>query len=467
VQVTLWTALAMAVPSSASAERPLTLSEALDLARRNNLDLRAARAVLLQTETGIAQARSALLPTAAAQGRYTHNYKEVTLDLALQNAGIVGLADVIKATSMNPVQNGVINAFEQGLAAAAAAQGPIIIQKQEQLDFTLSGTVPLVVPFAYPALSGAKKSYAASEANFGATETAVLFSAAQAFYAAAGTDELVAARRHAIEVADQALKNAQARFEAGVVNRVEVARAQLTLVRSTQAETEAQDGRAQAYRTLATILGLREPFVVATEGEPAVSSVPMGERVQVALRLRPEFAALTRTAEAQDAQRTSALWRWAPSLSAFGNVRAFNYPGFSGDNFAWAVGAQLDWVLFDGGVRDAARHLAAAQERESRIRLLHMRDTIADEIANASDALKTKRRALETARQSVALSKETLGLVQAQHDAGTATQLDLLQAQDALVNAEVAVAQARFDLAVADLSLARSSGTFPQSKDRP
>ena len=80
---------------------------------------------------------------------------------------------------------------------------------------------------------------------------------------------------------------------------------------------------------------------------------------------------------------------------------------------------------------------------------------------NADRALTTKRRALDTARRSVQLSKETLDLVQAQHDAGTATQLDLLQAQDNLVAAEVALAQARFDLALGGLS---SSGCRAPSR---
>ena len=42
-----------------------------------------------------------------------------------------------------------------------------------------------------------------------------------------------------------------------------------------------------------------------------------------------------------------------------------------------------------------------------------------------------------------------------------ATQLDLLQAQDTLVLSEVSLAQARFDVALADLELRRAAGTFP------
>ncbi len=180
-----------------------------------------------------------------------------------------------------------------------------------------------------------------------------------------------------------------------------------------------------------------------------------------ALKLRPEFTQLERTLEAAQAQVASAHWRWAPSLSGFGSLRAFNYAGFAGDNYSWALGLSLDWVIYDGGLRDYQAKLAAAQKSESYFRLEQLKDNVADDIFNARRTLDTKRRALETALRSVDLSKETLELVRVQHDAGTATQLDLLTAQDALVTAEVSVAQARFDLSLSDLQLRRAAGLFP------
>jgi OMF family outer membrane factor len=439
----------------------LTLPDALSLARKQSRDLQAARARLEQAATQIDQAWAALLPTAAAQGKYTHNYKEVTLDLASFSQGIFGLADVIKATSGNPTQNGAINQYEQAAATELAKQGSIVIQKAEQLDAVLSVTVPLIVPSAYPALTSAKKSYRSAEANFAVTEASLLLSAAQAFYAAAGSDELLAARKHAVEVAQKTRDDARARFEAGVVNRVELMRAQLALVRAEQAVREADDARAQGYRALGTLLVLHEPFVVEPGAVPGERHDHVDDLAQQALVLRPEMTALEKSLDATRSQASSALWRWAPTVSAFGNVRAFNYTGFAGDNYSWAVGAQLDWVLYDGGIRDAARKLAHAQSRESEARLLQLRDTITDDVWNAERALNTKRRALETAESAVQLSQETLGLVRSQHDAGTATQLDLLQAQDALVTAEVGRAQARFDLQLSDLNLQRIAGTFP------
>jgi outer membrane protein TolC len=208
-------------------------------------------------------------------------------------------------------------------------------------------------------------------------------------------------------------------------------------------------------------MNLHEPVLVQPGAEPAERPSDVVGLTDQALHLRPEFPALRKTVESNRLTADANLWRWAPTLSAFGNLRAFNYAGFSGDKYAWAIGLQLDWTLYDGGARDAQRKLAEAQRRENQAKLDLLCDQVKDDVYNAERALKTKRRALETAKRSVQLSKDTLDLVQVQHDAGTATQLDLLTAQDNLVAAEVALAQARFDLSLGALQLDRVSGAFP------
>jgi len=158
---------------------------------------------------------------------------------------------------------------------------------------------------------------------------------------------------------------------------------------------------------------------------------------------------------------TACMQKAAPTLSAFGQFRYSNYAGFSGDQYAWLVGAQLDWTLYDGGARYAAKHLAQAQKRETEARLEQLRLTVRDDVVNARRALVTKVRGLDTAKRGVQLARESLDLLRAQYEAGTAKQLDLLTAQDQLVSADLQLAQARFDLALADLSLKRAAGTFP------
>jgi outer membrane protein len=411
----------------------LTLDQALAMARKANRSLIVERARLAQAQTSVEQAWAALFPTIAAQGKYTRNYKK----------------------------------FEFGTPMTA----PLLIQPENQLDAVVTGTVPLLAPAAYPALEAVKKNVLSSQANLETAEATVLFSVAQTFYAAAVSEEVMVARRSSIEVARATLRNAEARFGAGTVTKVDVDRAELALVRAQQLERESRYGREQAYRALGTLIQAPGPFRVSVAAEQQAAPLPSpaasrdgggpGGEVDAALQLRPEFRSLRFSLEAAEAQRRAQGWRWAPTLSAFGNARKFNYDNFARDRYSWAVGGQLDWVLWDGGTRDALRHQAAAQAAEAQARAEVLRDSIRDDLASGRSLIATKSSAREAAVRSVALAKEALDLVRTQYQAGTATQVDLLQAQDSLVVSQEALAQAHFDLAVADLTFRRAAGTFP------
>lgn len=422
-----------ALAAPALAQRSLTLDETLRLARENNRDLQAARARLTGAEASIELARAAMLPTVTSQGRYTHNIPEV----AFQPPPV-----------MTPM----------GLVTPERS----VITPGNQLDASLTALVPLVVPAAYPAYAAAQKSQRASEADLRVTEIRLLFTTAQAFYAAAGTDELVNARHHAVEVAEQTLVNAQARFESGTATKVETTRAQLAVVRAKQAEREAQEQQANVYAQLATLIRTPSGFVVQPPAIDPAGRAPEAPEILVrqALAARPELSAQQLRLEALGANIDSLRFRWAPTVSAFGNARAFNYTGFSGRNTAYAFGVQLDWLIFDAGTRDAQRHALEAQLLDTRLQLEQVRSNVADDVRQARRAIDTKRSALEASQLAVALSQETLELVRVQYEAGTALQIDLLSAQDNLIGAEVGLAQARFDLALADLTLQRNAGTF-------
>jgi outer membrane protein TolC len=410
----------MLVAQAGPAEREVSLDEALALARKANRTLVADRARLAQAQTNLDLAWAALFPTVAAQGKYTRN--NVAFEF--------------------PTPTGILT-----------------VQPKNQLDGVVGFTAPLIVPPAYGALESVKSSVHAAEAQFETSLATVLFGVAQSFYAAAIADEVMSARQSNIEVAQATLENARTRFENGSVTRVDVDRAELALVRAEQAARESRFAQEQAYRALATLIQAERNFKV----QPATVAPDIAEPadLQLALRLRPEFRALEMTARSATQQRRAQAWRWAPALSAFGNVRAFNYDNFAGERHAWAIGAQLDWVLYDGGVRDAQRHLADAQAQEAFAQAAVLRDAIRDDLANNHGLLETKHHAQVAAERSVALAIETLALVRTQYEAGHSAQIDLLQAQDGLVAAKEALAQAHFEVAIADLTLRRAAGTFP------
>ena len=328
----------LGVVPAAHAQRTLTLDEALSLARKNNRDLRAARARLEQSAAGVELAWAALLPQVAAQGRYTHNYKEVALDFGQLNDGVLGLAEVLKSTSGSSAQVDAINQFEQQLSRAPAQS--IVMQKGEQLNGAVNVTVPLVVPYAYLDLAASKSSYQASVANFAVTEATILLAVAQTYFAAAGADELLLARRNAVAVAKQTLERAKARLEAGSATSVDTGRAEVALVRAEQAEAESEDVQAHVYRSLSTLLATHEAFRASPAPSPPPEPLSDTMLVESARKQRPEFEFYRRALSANTSAASAFAWRWAPTLSAFGNLQAFNYQSFSGDNYSWAAGLQ-------------------------------------------------------------------------------------------------------------------------------
>ncbi len=406
----------------------LKLEQALAMARKANRTLVAERARLAQARTNLETAWAALFPTVAAQGKYTRN-----------NIGVSFPSFV--------------------LGGSPGAGGTLVIQPVNQLDGIISFTAPLLVPASVAALRAVKTGVQASELDYQTAEVNLLTTVAQAYFAAAISEEVLAARKSSIEVARATVDNAQTRFSVGAVTKVDVDRAELALVRAEQAEREARFGRDQAYRAVATLV--QAPGAFKVEGLPPSQASSQPEELTTALQLRPEFRALTLFARAQVAQGRAYAWRWAPGLSAFGNARIFNYDNFAQQRHAWAIGLELDWLLFDGGTRDALRHAAAAQARQAEAQAAALRDAIRDDLLNTTGLLETKRRAHDAAERSVVLASETLALVRTQYEAGTIAQLDLLQAQDGLVAAKEALAQAHFELATADLGVRRAAGTFP------
>ncbi len=428
---------ARAQAPAAGPPRELTLDEALAMAKRTNRSLIAERAHLAQAQTNVEQAWAVLFPTVTAQGKFTRNYKEVDLDF--------GALFTSLGLQLTPTPG-------------ATPAAPITILKQNQLDASINATMPLLAPAAYPALEAVKTGVRSSEASYDSSEASVLFSVAQTFYAAAVADEVLITRHSSIAVDRATLENAQTRFAAGTVTKVDVDRAELALVRAEQSELDARYGQAQAYRALATLIQADAPFKVRV---PESSTVPVSDDLDSALHLRPELRVLTFSEKSAEAQSRAYGWRWAPTLSAFGKANIGNYKGFSGDDYAWSAGLQLDWTLYDGGTRDAQRHLATAQAAEAQARAEVLTDSIRDDLVNTHSLLDTKRQAVQAATRAVSLAQETLDLVRSQYEAGTVTQVDLLQAQDNLVAAQEALAQSHFDVAVADLTLRRAAGTFP------
>lgn len=122
------------------------------------------------------------------------------------------------------------------------------------------------------------------------------------------------------------------------------------------------------------------------------------------------------------------------------------------------IGVNLSWQVFDGLRTKGNIELAQAEARQADLQLAIERETVALEIAQARADLDRARTLFAARRQNAAEASETFRLASLRYARGLGTQLDVSDAQLALLTAQTNEARAVYDLYLAAAALARAQG---------
>jgi len=120
--------------------------------------------------------------------------------------------------------------------------------------------------------------------------------------------------------------------------------------------------------------------------------------------------------------------------------------------------ATISVPLFDGNRARSNMELARAQLQLAETQLRLQREVVGLEVARARAELKRARSVFEARQQTVADAKEAFDLASLRFERGLSTQLEVSDAQLALLTAESTEARATFDVFLASAELARSLG---------
>jgi outer membrane protein len=123
-----------------------------------------------------------------------------------------------------------------------------------------------------------------------------------------------------------------------------------------------------------------------------------------------------------------------------------------------SMGIQVNWNLFDGLRAKGNYDLANAQARVAQLQLAQQRETIALEVAEARAGLQRAKSLFEARRQNTAEAGEALRLATLRFGRGLSTQLEVQDAQLAVMQAETNEARAIYDYYLASAELARALG---------
>ena len=306
----------------------------------------------------------------------------------------------------------------------------------------------------------------AGRANLRATQGDIFTEAVGAYMDVIRDRSIVALNENQVEVLETNLQASRDRFEVGDLTRTDVAQseARLSLARSDLALAQGRlTGSIENYRR---IVGELPEDLQPPPPLPALPATPE-QAVDIALANNPDLVAITAEVRAAGLDVSVARADRLPTLSAIASGRATNYLGTADEQFGagaantqtqTGVGVQARIPLYQGGLVGA--RVRQAQAFQSQL----LEQGVAIEravIAQTRAAFSSYQASLDAIRSNeVAVAANTLALegTRAEQSVGTRNVLDVLNAEQELLNSQVALVTARRDAYVAGFALLNAMG---------
>ena len=158
--------------------------------------------------------------------------------------------------------------------------------------------------------------------------------------------------------------------------------------------------------------------------------------------------------------KTDAWAQFLPTLAFNATGRYNNAADFAGNHLTWALTLALTLPLYDGGLRYVALRDADSRTREARAQERSQATRIEDELRRARLDLDSAHALRTEADQALVYARENEQLVRAQFEAGTATQVEVSDAESALFQSEITAIEQRLAVQLAALRVAKAVGAF-------
>ena len=340
-------------------------------------------------------------------------------------------------------------------------------------------------------LFGLRRSYAgvaraqlqAQEDSGRAVRLSIVAEVASAYVNLQEADQQLEITRSAMQARQRYLDAAQRRFESNPSAELDYRQAQ-ALLETVRAEAiDLRQGAAAAENALSVLLG-RSPGAIARSGatgEELLAVVPAGLPSTLVQR-RPDVRAAERELAAAGASVGAVRANLFPHLQFYASIMydRYSYLGYSGIGFtttAWseyttkAIGASLTQPIFVGGQYVAQLGAAQARRREA---LAAYESVVLRALQEAEDALESTRFARErrvSLDSQVVYTAAVLRAAEARYGDGTSPFLEVRDAHERFLSAQLGAASARAGQALAVIALYKAVGggwqAEPTAADRP
>ena len=420
------------VPTNGTVD--LNLPKTVQMALDYNRDIKNSQYALKKAEYAINQAQAGKKPT-------------VDYNFGAQRSRATDAATYSRAASLMGGANSVSNAFSNGISV--------------NIPLYTGGLVEGKIDVAKLGKTNAQEEILR-------VEQATKYSAIEGYYGLLAYQELQGVYHEAVDNLQGHLDNVQAQYNVGTKAKVDVLSSDVSLANAKTTAITADNNVAVAESNLNNILGLplETKLNLADHQLPFDTyNISLQEATDYAMKYRPEV--LQAAIAVQEAERNIDIADAGnkPTVAITGgNDWADNtFPGIDANKRSWKVAAGVTYNFYDGGatkakVNQAKQDLLVARETEQKTR-----EAVQLEVKQAYLNIRSAAQKVEETQTVVDQARENYRIRNIRYQAGVGINLDVLDAQLSLNEAQVNHIQALYDYNVGIAKLEQVMGVDVES----
>jgi outer membrane protein len=417
--------------SPAAAQTPLTADQVVQMALEKNPTVQSAEQDIKVAGGALTSARSVILPQLNLQQSYDHTNSR-------SPRARIDPSGAIHAGTFN------IETWSGGVAL-------------DQSFINFSG---------WAGIRSAKANLEAAGGTTSATRATVALQAFTQFYTVLKAIKLTTVARQALQLAQDQLKRTNALFELGSVAKGDVLKQQVNVSQSQLDEINARTAVEVERARLVSFLGLDpgnrlEIDTTLTETTINIDSAAVWKD---AFANRPELIAARANLASASADLGAAQGRRYPTVdgrASYGYNLNHHFPNSFDEmdqNSSRNVSLSFNLPIFDGRNTKGQINEAKARELQAEYALRTQELLIAVDVNTSLQSAYQAQERIHVTRDGLASAEEDLKLSQEKYNVGSATVLDLIDAQVALTRARSDYISALADAEVAQMQLRRARG---------
>jgi outer membrane protein len=290
-------------------------------------------------------------------------------------------------------------------------------------------------------------------------ESSVLFSAATIYMDYLRDAAIVEVQRSNTRVLEQTLKQTRDRFNVGEVTRTDVAQSEAQLAAGKTQQLTAESNLTTTRSNFRRIIG-NDPVALAP-GSPVDRYLPgtLSGAVDLSLVENPNVTAAMFGIDVNYLQVKVNEGALLPTVTLQASVQqSYEQTLQISRSFGASAIAQLSVPVYQGGAEYSLIRQSKETLAQQRLVLEQTRDQTRANVVTAWGQLVAGKAQVASAQSQVTASEIALNGVREEAKAGQRTTLDVLNAQQALVNARVALVTAQHDRVVASYSVLNNVG---------